>query len=277
MITIGKQNQLIVDAEFPFGYQLAAPNDPRDVILPSVQVKQKLKPGESVSVFVYPDENGNLSATTKPPKVTAGSIALLKAVGVTEFGAFFEWGMERDLLVPSEYQEMPIIQGMVYPVHCFYDEKSSRLLGATRLHYFYRDMPDDLQEQQEVELLVYSKSDLGFKVVINESCLGLIFHSDAFMPLKVGQQTTGYIKTIRDDGKVDVSLQKINAEARSTLQEAILEDLQAHGGISTLTDKSPPEEIYTHFKVSKGAYKKALGALYKQQKIILEKNVIKLR
>ena len=165
---------------------------------------------------------------------------------------------------------------MYYVVHTFFDDKTQRILGATKLHYFLKESSAYLNEGDTVQCLVYAKTDLGFKVVINEKSLGLIFHSDAFKPLKVGQATEGVIKTIRDDGKVDVALQRIDKGGRDALQQAILDDLEAHGGISTLTDKSAPEAIYSHFNVSKAAYKKALGALYKQKKITLSPDAVRL-
>jgi predicted RNA-binding protein (virulence factor B family) len=210
------------------------------------------------------------------PKIQVGETKVLKAVSATNFGAFFDWGLDSDLLVPNDYQAQPVSAGMYYVVHTFYDEKTQRILGATKLHYFLKESSAYLNEGDTVSCLVYAKTDLGFKVVINEKSLGLIFHSDAFKPLKVGQATEGVIKTIRDDGKVDVALQRVDKGGRDALQQAILDDLVAHGGISTLTDKSAPEAIYSHFNVSKAAYKKALGALYKQKKITLSPDAIRL-
>jgi predicted RNA-binding protein (virulence factor B family) len=276
MIKIGKQNQLMVDAEFPFGYQLISAYDPTTVILPRNNIEGEVKIGQYISVFVYPGEDGDLTATMKHPLVTEGEIALLKAVGVADFGAFFKWGIERDLLVLEHYQEGPINEGMYYPVYVYYDKTSNRLLGATKLHYFLDEEEPEVKVGEAVELMVYAKTDLGFKMVINNRYLGLLFHSDAFTPLKIGSQVQGYIKHIREDGKIDLALQGEGAEARDSLQTAILEDLDAHGGLSTLTDKSPADEIYARFKVSKAAYKKALGALYKQKKISISKESVKL-
>lgn len=277
MINIGKFNTLTVKDIVPFGFVLQSPSDEETVVLPHANAPADIDVGDILDVLVYPGEHGALTASLQKPLAFIGETKVLKAVGVTEFGAFFDWGVERDLLVPTAYQEAPINEGMYYVVHVFYDDATNRLLGATRLHYFLREKYVTVKPNDDVDLMVYAKTDLGFKVVINETYLGLIFHSDAFKPLQIGQQTKGVIKHIRDDGKIDVGLQRQDQEGRDVLQQAILDDLEAHGGLSTLTDKSPADEIYARFNVSKGAYKKALGALYKQQKILLDKQSVKLK
>ncbi len=292
MINIGKINTLRVVAEYPFGYALAPlldsltnddgvydaseDTDQQTVTLAIDEVETPLTEGQELSVFVTTDQRGELYATLKKPLIQVGETKVLKAVSATNFGAFFDWGLDTDLLIPNDYQAQPVSAGMYYVVHAFFDEKTQRVLGATKLHYFLKESSAYLNEGDTVDCLVYAKTDLGFKVVINEKSLGLIFHSDAFKPLKVGHATEGVIKTIREDGKVDVALQRVDKGGRDALQQAILEDLEAHGGISTLTDKSAPEAIYTHFNVSKAAYKKAIGALYKQKKITLSPDAIRL-
>jgi predicted RNA-binding protein (virulence factor B family) len=291
MINIGKINTLQVVGQYPFGYALApivtnvgaqdnvynAEQDEQQTVTLSLdEVEGELAEGHELSVFVATDQRGELYATLKTPKIQVGETKILKAVSATNFGAFFDWGLDNDLLVPNDYQAQPISAGMYYVVHTFFDDKTQRILGATKLHYFLKESSAYLNEGDVVSCLVYAKTELGFKVVINEQSLGLIFHSDAFKPLKVGQATEGVIKTIREDGKVDVALQRVDKSGRDALQQAILEDLEAHGGISTLTDKSAPEAIYSHFNVSKAAYKKALGALYKQKKITLSPDAIRL-
>jgi predicted RNA-binding protein (virulence factor B family) len=302
MINIGKINTLRVVAEYPFGYALAALNANENefergtenegaavvdseahtlgidetVTLPLDEVETPLATNAEIDVFVATNQRGEPYATVKKPLIQVGEVKILKAVSATNFGAFFDWGLDNDLLVPDDYQAEPVSAGMKYVVYTFFDNKTQRILGATKLHYFLQESNAYLNEGDDVECLIYAKTDLGFKVVINEKNLGLIFHSDAFKPLKVGQATSGVIKTIREDGKIDVVLQRIDKDARSELQQAILDDLDAHGGISTLTDKSAPEDIYTHFNVSKAAYKKALGALYKQKKITINADAIRL-
>lgn len=277
MINIGKMNQLHVEASFPFGYQLLSPYDQdTTVVLPHEHAPEGIKIGDVLNVFVYNGEDGNLAAYPHEPDIETGKIFKLKAAGATAFGGFFECGLPRDLLVPKDLQESTINPGFYYPVYVFYDEKTDRLLGATKLHPFFRERNPELSEGEKVDLMVYAKTDLGFKMVINNTYLGLLFHSDAYKHLKIGDTTEGFIKSIREDGKIDVALQLISKAARDELQQAILDDLEAHGGLSTLTDKSPAEEIYQRFGVSKAAYKKAIGALYKQRKITLSKQAITL-
>ncbi|MDC8831229.1 CvfB family protein [Alteromonas gilva] len=275
MLKIGQINPLVVVGEFPFGYQLLHPEDERPVVLAEA-VESPLAVDSQIEAMVYTGENGQLTASLAAPKITTGQVKVLKAVGVTDFAAFFDWGLPRDLMVPRQNQASPVSQGMVYPVYLYFDEATQRLLGSTKLHHHLSESGVYYSPGQEVELIVCGQTDLGYKVVINQTHLGLVFASDAFKKLKVGDETTGFIKQVREDGKIDVVLQQVNATARDSLQQAILDDLEAHDGFSTLTDKSPPEEIYARFNVSKAAYKRALGALYKQHKIQLDKQKVTL-
>lgn len=277
MIKVGDTNSLTVKAIFPFGYHLTEPGQSSPVVtLPLDALPEKVSEGHLLDVFVYTDEQGELIGSISQPSLKAGQTGVLRAAGVTAFGAFFDWGLARDLLVPAGQQASPVNKGMDYVVHVYYDEASCRLLGSTKLHHFYREKETGLKQGEEVDCLVYDKTDLGFKVLINSTALGLIFHSDAFKRLDVGMHTPGVIKQIRPDGKIDVVLQRQDQKGRDSLEQAIIEDLEAHGGISTLTDKSPPDEIYARFNVSKAAYKKALGGLYKKQQILLDKQSVRL-
>lgn len=277
MIHVGKTNHLTVSGEFPFGFQLST-GDPEDglVTLPSHLAPAGLTTGAELEVFVTTDEAGSLVATPNMPRLQVGETRVLKAVNVTHFGAFFDWGLEKDLLVPNLYQEAAIDPGMHYVVHAFYEHKTNRVLGATRLHPFLNQTPPPFSEGQAVQCWVYAKTELGFKVVVEGTHTGLIFHSDAFVRLRIGDEVDAVIKHIREDGKLDIGLQRTDKQGRDSLADAIIDDLQAHGGLSTLTDKSPPDEIYKRFKVSKAAYKKALGSLYKQRKIVIDKQAVRL-
>lgn len=277
MIQVGKTNQLQVAAEFPFGFQLTATgDDDTTVTLASTSAPPDLKVGDTLEAFVTTDNAGALIAFAQTPLIQIGETRVLRAVNATDFGAFFDWGLEKDLLVPAQYQEQPVNPGMHYVVHAFFDEKTSRVLGATKLHYFLRDKETGLEAGTQVECIVYSKTELGYKVVVNEVYAGLIFHFDAFKPLRIGEKLDAVIKNVREDGKLDIALQRVDKVGRRTLEEAIIDDLEAHGGFSTLTDKSQPDEIYARFNVSKAAYKKALGALYKQRKIVIDKQAVRL-
>lgn len=280
MIDIGKINPLRVAEELPFGFHLTTGDDNDPLVLLShekaADLDQPVKPGDELSVFVGLDETGSLEAWPNAPVANVGDTVVLKAVGATHFGGFFDWGADRDLLVPSGMQETPVNEGMHYVVHIYIDESTNRILGATKLHRFLKESAPYLKAGDAINCIVYGKTELGFKVVIEKQYLGLIFHSDAYKKLRIGQELEAFVKTVREDGKIDVALQRTDKAGRKTLEEAILDDLEAHGGVSTLTDKSKPEEIYSHFNVSKAAYKKALGALYKQRRISIDKTAIRL-
>lgn len=280
MIHIGKINLLRVEDELPLGFHLSTGDNNDPLVLLSHEkaafLDQPVHAGDELSLFVGLDEAGSLEAWPEPPVAQVGDTVVLKAVGATHFGAFFNWGGPRDLLVPSGMQDSPVNEGMNYVVHVYYDQNTHRILGATRLHRFLKESSPYMKAGDAVNCMVYGKTELGFKVVIEKQYLGLIFHSDAYQRLKIGQQLDAYIKSVREDGKIDIALQRTDKVGRKTLEEAIVDDLEAHGGVSTLTDKSQPEEIYSHFKVSKAAYKKALGALYKQRRISIDKTAVRL-
>lgn len=279
MITLGAINHLRVTEALPFAFVLTDDKQTETVHLANLKAPKNTKVGQTLAVYVYPDEQGQLSAQLEPAKVQLNQCALLKAVGVTEFGAFFDWGLERDLLVRNKDQERPIAEGLEYLVYLFYDDQSDRLLGSTRLHYFYPEKISDeisLTVGQKAPMQVYAETELGYKVLIDGRFLGLLFKSDALAELRTGETFEGFVKQIRSDGKVDVQMHRDSHKTRRTLEQQILEDLQAHGGLSSITDKSSPDEIYAHFKVSKGAYKKAIGNLYKQRQIKITKTSIQL-
>jgi len=205
----------------------------------------------------------------------AGDCAFLKAVTVTKAGAFMEWGMERDLLVPISQQLTPLVEGNSYVVYLFLDPKQ-QMIGSTKLHNFLDERAKNMAPGEEVDLLIVGDSELGYKAVVNGTHLGLIYKGEVFRPLQPGDKIRGYIKAVREDRKIDLSLQRQNQQARDELTSRILDFLKANGGTSTLTDYSPPGAIYNEYGVSKGNYKKALGKLYKQRLIKVEKDKITL-
>jgi predicted RNA-binding protein (virulence factor B family) len=214
----------------------------------------------------------NSNATELPP---AGECVFLKAVTVTSAGAFMERGEERDLLVPVSQQLSPIVSGRSYVVFMYKDPKQ-QLIGSTKLHNFLDERAKDMAAGEEVDLLIVGETDMGYKAVINGTHLGLIYKGEVFRSLQAGDHVRGYIKAIRDDKKIDLSLQRQTRHSREELAERILAFLKANGGVSTLTDYSPPHAIYKRYGVSKGNYKKALGALYKQRLISVTKDKVTL-
>ena len=211
----------------------------------------------------------------KKPKAHIGECALLKAVTVTKTGAFMDCGLERDLLVPISQQLTPMVEGQSYVVYLFLDPQQN-VIGTTKLHNFLDERAKNMAPGEEVDLLIVNESEMGYKAVINGTHLGLLYKDEVFRTLRPGDKTRGFIKTIRDDRKIDLSLQKQNQQTRDDLSNRILAFLEANGGSSDLTDYSPPEAIYKQYGVSKKNYKKALGKLYKERRIDLAKDRITL-
>ena len=213
--------------------------------------------------------------TKNTPKARVGQCALLKAVTVTKAGAFMDCGLERDLLVPVSQQLTPMQEGKSYVVYLYLDPKQ-QVIGTTKLHNFLDERAKNMAQGEQVDLLIVNFSALGYKAVINGTHLGLLYKDEIFQSLRPGDRIKGFIKAIRDDRKIDLSLQRQNQQAREELTDRILAFLKANNGTSTLTDYSPPDAIYKQYGVSKGNYKKALGALYKQRLISMAKDEIKL-
>lgn len=275
MAQIGKKNRLRVVKEVSFGVYLDG-DEHGEILLPRRYLPKSWAVGEEIEVFVYLDSDDQLIATTQRPRIMVGQCAYLEVKAVNNYGAFLDWGLAKDLLVPFKQQATPMKEGKSYVVYAYLDEDSERIAATSRLHKYLSETSDGFKPKQEVKLLICGRSEMGYKAVINNTHLGLIFKDDAFKPLKYGQKLEGFIKAIRDDDKIDLCLQLPGKAARQELSDKILDHLKAHGGSSTLTDKSPPEDIYNQFNVSKGSYKKALGALYKQRKIVIEKDEIRL-
>jgi len=217
--------------------------------------------------------------TLKPrqskPKASIGECALLRAVTVTKTGAFMDCGLERDLLVPISQQLTPMVEGQSYVVYLYLDPKQN-VIGTTKLHNFLDERAKNMAPGEQVDLLIVNESEMGFKAVINGTHLGLLYKDEVFRPLRPGDKLKGFIKAVRDDRKIDLTLQKHNQAAREELTDRILAFLETNNGTSTLTDYSPPEAIYKQYGVSKGNYKNALGKLYKQRRISLTRDKITL-
>ncbi|MBT8437633.1 MAG: GntR family transcriptional regulator, partial [Gammaproteobacteria bacterium] len=200
----------------------------------------------------------------------------LKVISTGKFGAFLDWGLPKDLLVPFSEQQKPMQKGYSYAVYLFVDESSQRIAASTKLEKYLSLDGKSFKPRQAVDCLIYGKSDLGFKAVIDGTHLGQFFESETYLPLHYGERRTGYIKQVRQDGKIDLMLQLPSHLERDQLGEAIVEHLHQNQGVSKLTDKSPPDDIYRTFGVSKASYKKALGQLYKQRRIAIDKSRITL-
>ncbi|MFW5450529.1 MAG: S1 RNA-binding domain-containing protein [Methylophagaceae bacterium] len=275
MVELGKLNTLTVVKKLDFGIYLDG-GDLEEILLPSRYVPQDCSVGDELDVFIYLDSEDMLIATTETPKAMVGECAYLEVVEVNQVGAFLDWGLPKDLLVPFGEQQKPMEVGQSYAVYLYIDDASERIAASSQIDKFLPDTSPYYKEKQQVELLIYGRTDLGYKAVINESVTGLIFNSDVFKPIRIGQTITGYIKGVRADKKLDLCLQLVNREALDALSKQILTYIKEQGGSTTLTDKSPPEEINKQFGVSKSSYKKALGKLYKKRLIVIEKQKVSL-
>lgn len=275
MAKIGKINRLEVVKTVDFGVYLDG-GELDNILLPKRYLPEQCEIGDYVEVFIYLDSEDRLIATTEHPMVMVGQCAHLKVVEVNPIGAFLDWGLPKDLLVPFNEQSKRMEVGQSYTVFIYLDPHTNRIAASCKLNKFLSDKSIYFKPNQAVDLLICQRTDLGYMAVINDSHLGLIHNSEVFQQISCGQKLPGYIKAIRADQKIDLCLQRQGQEARDELSQQILSDLKESGGSSELTDKSPPEAIYKKYGVSKGSYKRALGALYKQRLILIGKDKITL-
>jgi predicted RNA-binding protein (virulence factor B family) len=236
---------------------------------PSVQI------GDSLQVFVYIDGNGHPAATAQLPLAQAGDIAWLKVAAVNYYGAFLEWGLPKELLVPFSEQPEEMKVGRYYLVKVFLDSKN-RLVASAKINQWLLEQATDLENGEKVSLMIADRTALGVKAIVNHRYWGLLYQNELFRPVEKGQKLTGYVKLIRPDGKLDLTLQVPGHSKMSELTQTILLRLQDNNGFLALSDSSPPEHIYQAFGVSKKAFKQAIGTLYRQKKIIIETNRIRL-
>ncbi len=261
--------------ETPHGMYLAD-EEGEEVLMPGKYLTGHEKEGDLKEVFVYNDSEDRMVATTETPKIKLNGFAALKVIDVNKSGVFLDWGLEKDLLVPFKEQNKKMELGRTYVVRMYLDEETDRLVATGKVKKFLSNEELTVRENEQVNLMVYNASDLGYDVMINERHTGLVFRNEVFTPVKIGDQMTGYIKQIREDGKVDVRLQP-DAETHVENSNAkIMEALRSQGGTLNLSDKSSPEDIYTALQMSKKTFKRAIGSLYKQRKISIESDHISL-
>jgi len=274
MADLGKLNSLTVIKKLDFGIYLDGGDE--EILLPNRYVPEACAIGDEIEVFVYLDSDDLVIATTETPKAMVGECAFLKVVAVNKVGAFLDWGLPKDLLVPFSEQQKPMQVGREYVVYLYVDSASDRIAATTRLDKFLGDTSPYYKEKQAVELLICGRTDMGYKAVVDGATIGLIFNSDVFKAIQYGQKLTGFIKRVRADKKLDLCLQLVDRETLDALSKQILAFIKAEGGSTTLTDKSLPADISQQFGVSKSSYKKALGKLYQKRLITIEKTRIVL-
>jgi len=274
MLNIGKINTLnVVKKQGPDVYLDNGTS--AKVLLADKKPPENCQVGDALDVFVYVDSEGHLAATTKTPLAQVDDIAWLKVVSLNYVGAFLDWGLPKDLLVPFSEQHHEMEVGKSYLVKVFLDDKN-RIAATTKIDRFIEDESVDFEVGQKVSLIIADKTELGFKAIVNHTHWGLLYQNELFQPLKRGQKLDGYIKQIREDGKIDLNLNQPGYGKVVSLTDDILNKLKANNGTLMLSDKSPPEAIYATFGVSKKVFKQAIGALYKKQLISIDKNGITL-
>ena len=275
MAGLGKMNTLQVLRRSDFGLFLDG-GELGDILLPKRYAADHLKPGDRIEVFLMLDSEDRLTATTLKPFAMVDEFACLRVVSVTAVGAFLDWGLPKDLLVPFREQKVKMREGQFQVVRIYLDRVSGRLAATAKLDKFLDKTESNFEPSEKVDLLVCASTDLGYKVIINGLHWGLVFHNEVFQPLERGQRIDGFVKQVRDDGKVDLCLQKPGYEKVTKLTDIILNYLKERGGFMPITGKSPPEEINALFGVSKKTYKQAIGALYKKRLIAFDDNGTKL-
>lgn len=275
MLQIGNYNTLRIIKLVSFGVYLDG-GDGKEILLPTRYVPKGAKVDDEVQVFIYHDNEGRLIATTLHPKAVVGEFAFMRVKSVNSTGAFLDWGLMKDLLVPFKEQKMAMREGKWYLVYVHLDHLTGRIVASARVEKFLGNVPPEYESNQEVDLLVADDTEIGYKVIVNDLHWGMIYHNQVFQRLEKGERLKGYVKGVREDDKLDISLQPLGYQRVDGISQRILEALQMKDGYLPVHDKSDPEEIYSLFRCSKKAFKQAIGSLYKQHRIRMEADGIRL-
>ncbi|MEA3494877.1 MAG: S1-like domain-containing RNA-binding protein [Bacteroidota bacterium] len=275
MIEIGKNNVLKVLRHKSVGVYLGD-NEGNDVLLPNKYVPENIEVDDEIDVFIYKDSEDRIVATTLEPKIKLNEFACLQVKEVNKFGAFLDWGLEKDLLLPFSEQNTRMQKDELIVVYLFLDEKTGRLAASTKIKKYCDNEKITVEINEKIELLVFEKTDLGVNVIINSLHIGLIYHNEIFKKIKVGEKLQGFVKNIREDNKIDVSIQKQGYENIEPNAKKILLELENNKGFLALNDKSDPIQIKSVLEMSKKTFKKSIGSLYKQKIIRIEKDGIYL-
>ena len=276
MIHTGQHQDLVILRNTSVGLFLGD-DEGNEVLLPNKYVPAGHDQGTVLNVFVYRDGEDRQVATTLDPKIQLNGFASLRVFAVDRLGAFMEWGMEKHLLVPFKEQQRKLEEGRWYVTYLALDEHTDRLYGSTRIDKHLGNSELTVAEGDKVEMLVFGRSEMGWSVIVNDKHLGLIHANEVFKPVSIGDRITGFVRTVRADNKLDITLQPIGyAQFNDANTALVVKRLKQNEGFLSLTDKSSPDEIYSVLGMSKKAFKKALGALYKDRKVRIEENGITL-
>ncbi|RZK38421.1 MAG: RNA-binding protein [Pedobacter sp.] len=274
MLAIGKYNTLKVAAKNSDGLSLSDGN--REILLPYIDVSSGIEIGDQIEVFVFVNKDGQTIATTKKAFAETEDFAYLTVVDATDDGAYLDLGIGKDVYVPTREQKRPMQIGEGYVVYLYLDESNQRMLASSRLDRYVEEVDDQIDEDDEVRLLISEKTDLGYNAIINNKYIGLLYHNELFANLQAGDERKGWIKKIRIEGKIDLSLQPLGYGHILDTKDVLLKELRENGGKIALGDKSSPDEIYDRFQISKSAFKKAIGGLYKERAITIGDHEIKI-
>ena len=277
MIEIGKYNTLTILRDTKVGLFLGNGNEAEDILLPNKYVPNKFEIGDELTVFVYLDHEERPVATTLEPFILLNEFALLRVNYTNQVGAFMDWGMEKDILVPFKEQARPMEKGKRYLVYLYMDEKTNRLVASSKTNQFLSNDELTVSKFEEVDLIVSHITEIGINVIINEKHKGLLYKDEVYDDsIRTGDRLRGFIKTIRPDNKIDVSLQKFGYDNIEPNAQIILDELRASRGFLRLNDNTHPEDIKTVLKMSKKTFKKAIGSLYKDKLIEIKDDGIYL-
>ncbi len=266
---IGEYNKLIINRFVDFGAYLIDDED-NEVLLPKRYLTGYEELDDEIEVFVYNDSENRPVATTEQPVATVGQFCLMRVKAVNAIGAFLDWGLTaKDLLVPFREQRVRMQAGRSYIVYIYLDPSSQRIVASAKLDKFMSNALPDYYHRQKVDVLIVQQQEIGYRVIIDGKFWGMIYNNELYQPVNIGEHHMGFIKQVRDDGKIDVTLAKIEKMRIDDVADDIFHYLQENGGTMTLNDKSSPEDILRTFNCSKKDFKKALGLLYKQHKVTL--------
>lgn len=275
MLKIGSYNNLIVEREVDFGFYLNPKED--EVLLPSKYAPENLKPGDQITVFVYTDSEDRPVATTQKPLAVVGDFAVLTVKEITPIGAFMDWGLEKDLLIPNSEQIFRLKEGKKYVIKVCLDTVTDRVYGTTRITSQCKTLSGELYEGEKVSLLIYNITDIGYMAVINNKWSGMLYKNETYETVSIGDIKEGFVSKIRDDGKIDLSFKKPGYKSVINSADKILEKLKSENGFLPVHDKSSPDEIKSLFSMSKKEFKRTIGGLYKQGLITISDNGIQLK
>lgn len=247
-----------------------------DILLPNRYIPADVKEEDEIEVFIYLDSEDRIIATTETPKAVVGDFSMLKVVATSKFGAFLDWGLMKDLLVPFSEQAIRMEKGRSYLVHVYLDYETGRIVATSKFDRFLDNLSPTYEVGEEVDLIISDNTDMGYKAIINSLHSGLLYENQVFRKLSIGQAIKGYIAKIREDDKIDLLLEKPGYEKTSSLSEQILEIIKANGGFMDVTDKTAPDRIAELFGMSKRNFKQALGSLYKDRLVVLEEEGVRV-